>query len=140
MAGACWGRSWVGTASTSSSTAFYPPVEEHRRDQPRISDRRPSSFVPLLWPDLPYKFINILLFLFVAPVVFYVLIRGGIFGLPFVPTENWGGLTVTLIVSIVGITGSIPLGYPLGTGPAIEAATIATACILFIELMRADAR
>ena len=39
-----------------------------------------------------------------------------------VPTEKWGGLLLTLIVSVVGIIGSIPHRHPAGARAAIEAA------------------
>jgi general L-amino acid transport system permease protein len=59
------------------------------------------------------------------------------FGLTYIPTEKWGGLTVTLIVSIVGITCSIPLGILLALGRRSNLPVIKTVCILFIELWRA---
>ena len=93
--------------------------------------------IPMLWPDVPFKGINIALFLVVLPIVSYFLIAGGVFGLAPVPTEKWGGLTVTLIVSIVGITGSIPIGILLALGRQSSLPIIKTFCVLFIELWRA---
>jgi general L-amino acid transport system permease protein len=131
--GACWAFVW--DRFDFFLYAFYPQAEYWRINLAFLIVA--LIIVPMLWPDLPFKFINILLFLFVAPTVFYILIRGGIFGLPLVPTEKWGGLTVTLIVSIVGITGSIPLGILLALGRQSKLPIIKTACILFIELWRA---
>jgi general L-amino acid transport system permease protein len=67
------------------------------------------------------------------------------FGLPegtwlfmqYVPTEQWGGLLVTLIISVVGISLSLPLGILLALGRQSKLPIIKTLCIAFIELVRA---
>ena len=41
-------------------------------------------------------------------------------GLPVVDTRLWGGLLVTLVVSVVGIVASMPVGIALALGPAID--------------------
>lgn len=43
----------------------------------------------------------------------FLLLAGGIFGLREVPTELWGGLTLTLIVSYTGFAASLPFGLGL---------------------------
>ena len=93
--------------------------------------------VPLLWPDLPYKTLNAILFFVVYPVIVFILLNGGMFGLEEVPTENWGGLTVTLIIGLVGIVVSLPLGIVLALGRQSNLPVIKSACIMFIELWRA---
>jgi general L-amino acid transport system permease protein len=93
--------------------------------------------IPLLWPGLPFKRLNTALFLIVLPAATFVLVRGGSFGLEFIPTEKWGGLMVTLIIAIVGITCSAPLGILLALGRQSKLPIIRTLCILFIELWRA---
>src|SRR5690606_37030778 len=93
-------------------------------------------FVPLLIPKLPFKRINALLFLFVYPVVAYFLLAGGVFGLSEMPTEKWGGLLVTLIISVVGIALAFPLGIVLALGRQSTLPVIKTICVTFIELIR----
>ncbi|UJQ95573.1 amino acid ABC transporter permease [Mariluticola halotolerans] len=93
--------------------------------------------VPLLWPDLPYKATNALLFFVVFPVIVFFLLNGGVFGLPEVPTEQWGGLTVTLIIGLVGIVVSLPLGIVLALGRQSKLPIIKSLCIMFIEIWRA---
>ncbi|MEX0628975.1 MAG: amino acid ABC transporter permease, partial [Cucumibacter sp.] len=93
--------------------------------------------VPLLWPRVPYKGINAGMFFVVFPFVSIVLLSGGMFGLSFIPTEMWGGLMVTLIISVVGICGSLPLGVLLALGRRSRLPVIKTLCIMFIELIRA---
>ena len=93
--------------------------------------------VPLMWPDLPHKVLNSLLFFVVYPVVVYFLLNGGAFGLEAVPTEKWGGLTVTLIIGLVGIVVSLPLGIVLALGRQSKMPIIKSLCIMFIEVWRA---
>jgi general L-amino acid transport system permease protein len=93
--------------------------------------------VPLLVPSVPGKVVNALLFFVVFPVVVYFLLNGGVFGLSEVPTEKWGGLTVTLIIGLVGIVTSLPLGILLALGRQSKLPVIRMFCIGFIELWRA---
>lgn len=93
--------------------------------------------VPLLWPELPFKAINAILFFVVYPVFVYILLNGGVFGLEQVPTSSWGGLTVTLIIGLVGIVISLPLGIILALGRQSKLPIIKTVCVMFIELWRA---
>ena len=41
-------------------------------------------------------------------------------GLPIVDTRLWGGLLVTLVVSVTGIVASMPVGIALALGPALD--------------------
>jgi general L-amino acid transport system permease protein len=66
-----------------------------------------------------------------------ILLAGGMFGLRYVPTEQWGGLLVTLIISVVGICVSLPFGVLLALGRQSKLPIIKTLCISFIELIRA---
>lgn len=44
---------------------------------------------------------------------FSVLMWGGVFGLPFVPDDRWGGLPVTLILATLGLAAGFPLAVLL---------------------------
>ena len=78
-----------------------------------------------------------MLFFIVFPVVTYYLLNGGVFGMRHVPTEQWGGLLVTLIISLVGIICSIPIGILLALGRQSKLPIIKTLSVMFIELWRA---
>lgn len=93
--------------------------------------------VPLLWPEVPFKAANAILFFVVYPVIVFYLLSGGVFGLEEVPTEKWGGLTITLIIGLVGIVTSLPLGILLALGRQSKLPTIRYLSIGFIELWRA---
>jgi general L-amino acid transport system permease protein len=58
-----------------------------------------------------------LMFFLIYPVVAYFLLHGApSLGLPIVDTTLWGGIFVTLVISIVGIVVSLPIGIVLAHG------------------------
>ncbi len=92
--------------------------------------------VPLLIPRFPHKALNALLFFVVFPVVAFFLLVGGWFGLQYVPTSEWGGLLVTMVLSFVGIAVSLPLGIVLALGRRSKMPAIKLVCVIFIEVVR----
>ncbi|WP_159991612.1 amino acid ABC transporter permease [Pelistega ratti] len=65
-----------------------------------------------------------------------MLMMGGIGGLSFVETAKWGGLPITLILSIFGILFATPIGILLALGRRSEMPLIRSLCIVYIELIR----
>jgi general L-amino acid transport system permease protein len=65
-----------------------------------------------------------------------LLMWGGVFGLTFVPTERWGGLPLTLILSIVGMALAFPLAILLALGRRSRMPAIKAICVIYIELIR----
>jgi general L-amino acid transport system permease protein len=65
-----------------------------------------------------------------------LLMWGGVAGLPFVETDKWGGLPLTLILSVNAIAFSFPLAIALALGRQSDLPVIRTICIFFIELVR----
>lgn len=65
-----------------------------------------------------------------------LLMRGGIFGLKYVESTQWGGLPLTLLLSVFGLTAAYPLGVVLALGRQSKLPAIKTLCILYIELIR----
>lgn len=57
-------------------------------------------------------------------------------GLPVVDTRLWGGLLVTLVVSVVGIVASMPVGIALALGRRSTIPLIRIFSIAFIEFWR----
>ncbi|HWK14287.1 MAG TPA: amino acid ABC transporter permease [Rhizobiaceae bacterium] len=93
-------------------------------------------FVPLIIPRVPYKGLNAILFFFVLPVFAYFMLVGGWFGLQYVPTQLWGGLLVTMVISFVGIAVSLPLGILLALGRRSELPVVKMLSVIFIEMVR----
>lgn len=132
-AGACW--AYIHARFNFFIYGFYPIAEYWRPNI--VFVLLAALIVPLLMPSAPFKRVNALLFFVVFPVVSFYLLSGGVFGLRYVPTEQWGGLMITLIISLVGIICSIPLGILLALGRQSKLPIIKTLCVMFIELWRA---
>ncbi|MGE0659217.1 MAG: amino acid ABC transporter permease [Reyranellaceae bacterium] len=69
-------------------------------------------------------------------LVSWFLMFGGVFGLPYVETGLWGGLPVTLILSVVALAGAFPLAILLALGRRSNLPLIKALCVGFIELIR----
>jgi len=65
-----------------------------------------------------------------------LLMRGGLFGLAPVESTQWGGLPLTLLLSVFGLTAAYPLGVILALGRQSKMPAVKTLCILYIELIR----
>ena len=65
-----------------------------------------------------------------------VLMWGGVLGMPFVATDQWGGLPLTLILSVNGIVFSFPLAIALALGRRSKLPVIRAVSTAFIELVR----
>ncbi len=72
----------------------------------------------------------------VALPVMFILMQGGVLGLSFVSTSQWGGLPLTLILSVFGIAASFPLAVALALGRQSNLPAIKMICIGFIEFIR----
>jgi len=77
-----------------------------------------------------------MILLFVFPVGAYFVLGGGVLGLVVVPTSNWGGFSLTLIIAITGIVASLPLGILLALGRRSDLPALRLVCTLFIEFWR----
>ncbi|MDF1610032.1 amino acid ABC transporter permease [Hoeflea sp. YIM 152468] len=94
-----------------------------------------AGLVPIAIPSVPYKRQNALYLLVVFPVLAFILLTGQ-FGLEPVETPLWGGLLVTLVVAIVGIVVSFPLGILLALGRRSEMPIVKMFSVIFIEFWR----
>ena len=65
-----------------------------------------------------------------------VLMRGGIFGLTPVESTKWGGLPLTLLLAVFGLTAAYPLGIVLALGRQSRMPAIKSLCVVYIELIR----
>jgi general L-amino acid transport system permease protein len=129
--GACW--PYIAAKFDQFIYGFYPAPERWRVNVTFILAA--LLLLPLLIPRLPAKGLNAGLFFLVFPVVAYFLLHGGI-GLPIVDTRLWGGLLVTLVVSVTGIVTSMPVGIALALGRRSTIPLIRIFSIIFIEFWR----
>ena len=65
-----------------------------------------------------------------------LLMKGGIFGLESVESTQWGGLPLTLLLSVFGLTAAYPLGVLLALGRQSKMRAVKLLCVLYIELIR----
>jgi general L-amino acid transport system permease protein len=131
-AGACW--AFVGSKFEQFMFNVYPASERWRVILTGVL--LVVLLVPFLMPRVPNKGINALLLFIALPIVAYILLVGGIFGLQYVPTRDWGGFMVTIILSYVGIMVSLPLGVILALGRRSRLPVVKTICVIFIEMVR----
>jgi general L-amino acid transport system permease protein len=69
-------------------------------------------------------------------VVMGFLMRGGFFWLSSVEPTQWGGLPLTLLLSVFGLTIAYPLGVILALGRQSKLPVIKWLCVVYIELIR----
>ena len=127
-AGACWGV----IAEKHSQILFgrYPQQEMWR----------PTLATAVLLALLGQSFLRprpalVWAWALVAAVVL-LLMGGGAFGLAAVGAERWGGLPLTLLLSLAGIAGALPLGVLLALGRRSALPAICVPCGAYIELVR----
>ena len=77
---------------------------------------------------------TVAIFIGIAVVIAVMRLDGG--GLPIVDTRNWGGLLVTLVVSVTGIVASMPVGMALALGRRSTIPLIRVFSVVFIEFWR----
>ncbi|MEN9894811.1 MAG: hypothetical protein RIR97_663 [Pseudomonadota bacterium] len=95
-----------------------------------------ALLVPLLIPKIGHKSANAIALFGVFPVFSFIMLLGGIFGLSYIETAEWGGLMVTLVLSFVSISVSLPVGIVLALGRRSKLPVIRWFCIGFIEIIR----
>jgi general L-amino acid transport system permease protein len=130
--GACW--PFVKAKFGQFIYGRYPLQERWRVDIVFYSGL--AALVPMLIPAAPAKKLNAFFLLILYPVLAFVLLTGGLFGLPPVETSLWGGLLVTLVVAVTGIVASFPLGILLALARRSDMYVIRYLSIVFIEFWR----
>ncbi len=66
-----------------------------------------------------------------------VLMWGGVFGLLYVPQDEWGGLPITLIIATFGLALSFPLAIFVALGRrSTELPAVKLLCVVYVELIR----
>jgi len=65
-----------------------------------------------------------------------LLMKGGILGLAAVESTQWGGLPLTLMLSVFGLAAAYPLGVVLALGRQSQMPAVKALCIVYIEMIR----
>jgi len=74
------------------------------------------------------------LWVVLIPVFFWLM--GGGFGLTRVPTDQWGGLPLTIMLSTFGIVLAFPLAVLVALGRRSHLTGIRSVCVIYVELIR----
>ena len=130
--GACW--VFVKVWLNRFVYGMYPDAEQWRIN---------TAFIILFtavgasfFASIKYKRYLIIFLLFIYPIIGFKLISGGDFGLKYVETGAWGGLSLTFIVSAFSLILCFPVGMLLALGRRSSLPAIKYTSIGFIELWR----
>ncbi|MBB4144540.1 MULTISPECIES: amino acid ABC transporter permease [Rhizobium] len=129
--GACW--PFLTSKLRYMAFGFYPYEEQWRPMLALLGFFCAAivSMVPRLWS------MRLLLVWLVGILpVLYILMAGGVFGLPSVPKTQWGGLPLSFMLSFVGLACALPLGILLALSRASELPVIRVLATSFIEIVR----
>lgn len=130
--GACW--VFIKMRIDQFLYGFYPSDQLWR---PQLFYATLAVFISLLAINkVPGKLWIWLIFVNIYPFFAAALLYGNVFGLPLVETHLWGGLLITLIIAIVGIVVSLPIGIMLALGRRSTMPVIRGLCTLYIEIWR----
>jgi len=129
--GACW--VFIGVRIDQFMYGFYPGTEYWRVNT--AGGLLALTLALLMLPRVPYKAWIGMFALLVYPVIAFFLLSGG-FGMSEVDTSLWGGLTLTLVLSLVGMVAALPLGILLALGRRSDMPIVKAICVAFIELWR----
>ena len=69
-------------------------------------------------------------------IIMGLLMKGGLLGLKPVESSQWGGLPLTLLLAIFGLTAAYPLGVILALGRQSKMPIVRSLCVVYIELIR----
>ena len=116
--GACW--LFVRARYEQFIFGFYPEAERWRVILSFVLGA--AGIYGLLGGPERYRRYAAYLFFIAFPIVSFWLLRGDGVVLPSVTTDQWGGFMLTLVIALVGIVLSLPIGIRSGARPKVQAA------------------
>ena len=129
-AGACWG--FVAEKWRLILFGRYPYAEQWR---PLVATT--IVIAALVVTAIPAFWRRSLVWLWGAALAaFFLLMSGGVLGLAHVDTGLWGGMPLTVLLTLVGMGASIPLGVLLALARRSALPLLRSMAALYIELVR----
>ena len=128
--GACW--AFIENRFSLFTYGFYPGHLHWRVNLSFVM--LVLALIPVLYEKLPYRKYG-LIYSAVFPFIAGWLLVGG-FGLEKVDTDQFGGIMLTLILGVTGISFSLPIGIILALGRQSKMPVLRILCVLFIEFIR----
>jgi general L-amino acid transport system permease protein len=133
VVGACWPFIWDRAAYFTYGS--YPLPERWRVNI--FFALLAIGVVWMLWLKAPRKDIGGFYFFLALPILSYILLVGQpALGLPYVGTNLWGGILVSIVCSVVGIVVSLPFGIILALGRRSSMPAARLLSVIFIEFVR----
>lgn len=129
--GACW--PFLATKLRFMLFGFYPYEEQWRPLAALLLflGGAAVSMVPGLW-GRPL----IAAWALVLVPALAVLMTGGVLGLAYVPTTQWGGLPLSFMLAFIGLAVALPLGIGLALSRISDMPAIRVLAVGFIEIVR----
>ncbi|MFT4184007.1 MAG: amino acid ABC transporter permease [Rhizobium sp.] len=128
-AGACW--AFIASKFRFIIFGFYPPALQWRPALAILgiclllsisaNPRYWSSKLLLFWP---------------IAILFFWLLMAGILVPPAAPTNQWGGLPITLLVSVIGLASAFPIALLLALARRSSMGILRMLSVAFIECLR----
>ena len=128
--GACW--AFIGNRFQLFVYGFYPAPERWRVDL--SFGLLILALVPVLYDGTPRRG-KALIYTALYPFIAAWLLVGG-FGLTKVPTDQFGGLMLNVVIGVTGIAFSLPIGVLLALGRQSHLPIMRILCVSFIEFIR----
>ncbi|MDE0907681.1 MAG: amino acid ABC transporter permease [SAR324 cluster bacterium] len=128
--GGCW--AFIESRMSLFVYGFYPEPERWRVKLSFLM--LGIAVLAALWDKMPGRK-YFLRYAMIFPFLAGWLLVGG-FGLKPVETDLFGGIMLTLIIGVTGITFSLPLGIMLALGRRSKMPVVRILCVLFIEFIR----
>jgi general L-amino acid transport system permease protein len=130
--GACW--TFIRLRLPTFIYGHYPPEERWRVHL--VLALLVAFGFPALREHSRRRGLWLVLLLTAFPVLAGILLVGGVAGLAFVDTTDWGGLMLDVVISFVTVAGSLPLGIVLALGRRSQLRVVRALCVGFIEIWR----
>lgn len=130
--GACW--AFVANRLDQFLFGFFPPEERWR---PAIVLILPVAvFTLAVTGRFRHHHQVVGAALIFTPLISLMLLSGGVFGLRPVPSDKWGGLTLTLVIATTSFVASMPFAVLLALARRSELPVVSALSTGFIELWR----
>ena len=127
---ACW--AFIANRIELFVYGFYPAESRWRVNLSFIL--LIAAIVPVLYDKMPGRKLG-LCFVVAFPFITGWLLVGGL-GLAPIDTDQFGGIMLTLVIGVTGISCSLPIGVLLALGRRSKMPVLRILCVLFIEFIR----
>lgn len=128
--GACW--AFIGTKLDLILFGAYPPDLLWR----------PMAFLASVAAIAAYGLVSrrsyaiVILLWIAAAILGFLLMDGSLLGLERVDRARWGGLPITVFISIIGLATAFPLGVLLALGASSKNHMIFSASRFYVDIVR----